>query len=983
MPEGNDGPAPSVEPKRPRVFLSYSRDDESVVKDLYQRLRTDGFDPWMDQEDLLGGRDWWYEIEKEIQASDAALVCLSRSVVEKPSYLHKETTLLLDFADRFPEGSTFVIPVRLDECEVPKRLSRWQRIDYFEKNGYQRLLRALPPPSRGEASEGPEEKAAQPPAARGRRILPISVLTAIAGLGWMLAANAPTIPPTKPPVQPSKVPLPRPSVAVTTFENRSGDRDLGWLSTALAEAVSAKLGTTGDIRVVDRHEVSLAETDLSLVPRAEASPRDLGKIRGLLGVELILGGAYGRDTKTSPIRLTLSLSDASTGRVMARTTGEGEVSSWLDLAARSAGNLPDPSIRKELRWPAPSLEENVRAVFPASTSAMKLYVEGLERYRRFDTLGASGLFAESAKLEPHPLVLAALARTHAELGQPQEGSGAIQTAKRLVEQTQNTPRALPERYLREIEIVERKVASDEEGVADRSLSLFRELFVDDVSYGLRAALALVEAGSADLVKPLLDELRLLPLAESHPRVDHMEADALLAQQQYLLAQPISERAIEKARVLGAVQQEALGRLQLASILSHMGYRSAAQKQFMEARVRFRQTGDRRGEAKCLEHEAFLYVGSDIGRAEHLFQSAIQRYEGLGDQQEKGRVLDIMSSVLMQMGELSAADRVTEEAAGPVSPLDQGLDPYQEAVDSYHRGDLAKSQELLEEARAIFRDNRQRDDEASVLGFLGEIALMQGRLPSAENLYSQALNSHLEIDSEVVPYDQVGLARVHMAMGKYPAARIKLNDALRWMRSRNGASEDIALHDAEAWTGTLLAFAELEVLTGNVKSSENRIREVLDRLELLTGNVDDSEDRGSDVLDHPVRGLRTVRSRALALQARILLGKGKTQAAWDTVSEAKQLAQGDFRALREAGIAAERVRAALGKEDLAVRELEAIAADAAKREQVSYQLESLLAAGEIELARLGRGRRRLEELRDRAAKLQFGQFVQRASLALEE
>ncbi|HYN20494.1 MAG TPA: restriction endonuclease, partial [Thermoanaerobaculia bacterium] len=87
----------------------------------------------------------------------------------------------------------------------------------------------------------------------------------------------------------SKVPLPRPSLAVMTFKNKTGDAALDWLSTALAETVSAKLGLRGDIRTVDRLEVSLAETDLLLAPRAEISHQDRERIRSLLGTEFVLG----------------------------------------------------------------------------------------------------------------------------------------------------------------------------------------------------------------------------------------------------------------------------------------------------------------------------------------------------------------------------------------------------------------------------------------------------------------------------------------------------------------------------------------------------------------------------------------------------------------------------------------------------------------------------------------------------------------------
>jgi hypothetical protein len=49
----------------------------------------------------------------------------------------------LDVADEQPEGAIFLIPLRLEECQVPDRLSQWQWVNYFDERGYERLLQAL------------------------------------------------------------------------------------------------------------------------------------------------------------------------------------------------------------------------------------------------------------------------------------------------------------------------------------------------------------------------------------------------------------------------------------------------------------------------------------------------------------------------------------------------------------------------------------------------------------------------------------------------------------------------------------------------------------------------------------------------------------------------------------------------------------------------------------------------------------------------
>lgn len=131
-------------PRRPlRVFLCHSSGDKPEVYKLYQRLRADGFDPWLDREDLLPGQDWRKEIPKAVRGADVVLVCLSRGAIAKNGYVRQEIEFALDAAESQPTGAIYLIPVKLKECAVPDRLARWQWVNLFEPDGYERLLRAL------------------------------------------------------------------------------------------------------------------------------------------------------------------------------------------------------------------------------------------------------------------------------------------------------------------------------------------------------------------------------------------------------------------------------------------------------------------------------------------------------------------------------------------------------------------------------------------------------------------------------------------------------------------------------------------------------------------------------------------------------------------------------------------------------------------------------------------------------------------------
>jgi len=126
-----------------KVFLCHASGDKPAVRDLYRRLRFDGIAPWLAEEDLLPGQDWQLEIPKAVRSSDAVIICLSSRAITKAGYVQKEIEDALDVADKQPEGAIFLIPLRLEECEAPERLRRWQWVDFFQEKGYERLLRAL------------------------------------------------------------------------------------------------------------------------------------------------------------------------------------------------------------------------------------------------------------------------------------------------------------------------------------------------------------------------------------------------------------------------------------------------------------------------------------------------------------------------------------------------------------------------------------------------------------------------------------------------------------------------------------------------------------------------------------------------------------------------------------------------------------------------------------------------------------------------
>lgn len=130
--------------KRPlKVFLCHAKVDKPAVRELYKRLTNEGLDAWLDAENLLPGQNWRVEIPKAIRDSDIVIVCLSENSINKDGYVQKEIKFALDVADEKPEGTIFIIPARLEECETPERLSMYHWVDLFDETGYRRLMLAF------------------------------------------------------------------------------------------------------------------------------------------------------------------------------------------------------------------------------------------------------------------------------------------------------------------------------------------------------------------------------------------------------------------------------------------------------------------------------------------------------------------------------------------------------------------------------------------------------------------------------------------------------------------------------------------------------------------------------------------------------------------------------------------------------------------------------------------------------------------------
>lgn len=127
---------------REHVFLSYAREDFAQAARLYDDLSSMGVEVWFDKKDLTPGERWKSAISRAIRNSSYFLAVLFKASVDKRGYVQRELKEALDVLAEVPEHQTFIIPVRVEECEPTNpELRELQFLDLFPS--YNEGLRKL------------------------------------------------------------------------------------------------------------------------------------------------------------------------------------------------------------------------------------------------------------------------------------------------------------------------------------------------------------------------------------------------------------------------------------------------------------------------------------------------------------------------------------------------------------------------------------------------------------------------------------------------------------------------------------------------------------------------------------------------------------------------------------------------------------------------------------------------------------------------
>jgi serine/threonine protein kinase/tetratricopeptide (TPR) repeat protein len=744
----------------------------------------------------------------------------------------------------------------------------------------------------------------------------------------------------------------RRSVAVLGFKNLSGKPDEAWISTALSEMLTTELAAGEQLRTVPGENVAQMKTDLSLQEADSFGSDTLEKIRKRLGSDLVILGSYlalGKDAG-GKIRLDFRLQDTVAGETIASVTESGTEDGLLELVSHSGATLRQKLGVGDV---SESQASDIKASLPANPEAARFYSEGLAKLRVFEAQQARDLLQKAIAADPkHAPSHAALAGAWASLGYDSKAQEQARQAFDLSATLSREQRlAIEGRYY--------ELQRD----WPKAIEIYRTLwrfFPDNLDYGLRLATVQTSAGQGQDARATVEELRKVPAPAVHDaRIDLAEAKAADSLGDFKRVQAAAAEAVKKGREQGAVLMVAQARLTEGGAMQHQGQQDLAAAAFSEAQQLFANAGERQAAAVALQFRGgLLYDKGDYDAARKIFEEALVVFREIGAEQNVSGALNRIGNVYYDQGRLTEAKSYYEKTLD----LDRKIGSKQGVAGSLGNlanvldglGDLQGALKMQEECLQAFTEVGNKRGMASTLANLGIVLEEIGDLENAKKRFEQAAHMQREASHRRgEAFAIYGIGDVLMAQGNLVEARKRQEEALS-IRQQTG--------EAGTAAQSLAQLALLSLEEDHAAESEKLARQAADEF---------GKDKSAPL-----------QASAYSILARALLAQKKLPEAQVVSERAVELSvKNPDRAPRfDATLARARVMAATGKSAEAIKLLNAVLGETRKLGYVSYELESILVMGEIEInsGNVPAGKTRLEALEKQATAKGFRLVAQKAA-----
>ena len=746
-----------------------------------------------------------------------------------------------------------------------------------------------------------------------------ATIVILAAIGWRVSAiRHRLVPPPTVVEQPIKM---RPSLAVLPFRNLSGRSETEWIATALPDMLTTELAVGEKLRTVPGENIARAAADLSLSGKDTLASDTLKRLRQYLGSDYVVLGSYLDlgNSSGGQIRVDLRLQDARSGEIIASVSEKGRERALDEVATRAGEDL-----RGKLGLQAETAAEatQAKASLSSSPEAVRLYSEGLAKFRVLDAPAATGLLVRAIAVDPNfALAHSALADAWSMQGYDAKAQAE---AKRALDLSAQLPREsklwIEGRYW---------ALNHNWNEAVRIYRTLFEFFPDNLDYGLSLANAQRHARTVDEALATLAQLRRLPPpARDDPRIDLAQADVFDVKGGYQEQQAAATAAGDRAQTIGA-QSLLVGALnRIARSLEKQGKLDEAAATAEEASKIASAAGERSEVALALTVLGIVrFDQGHFAEAREAYQQALALQRETGNKRGEATTLNDLGNVLGEQGDL----------AGSIKMLEGSLATFREVGDKHsaaavlssmaartlQQGNLQKAKQMLEEALVASREIGDQERTSTAIYNLGETLRFQGDLTAAAQMYQQSLELSRSIgDRSGTAYAIAGLGDVLTAQGQLASAKGKYEEALA-IRKQIGENGTVA--------ETELAMADVALEEDHLADAESLARQAREEFH-KEGSTDD------EIL-------------ADMLLAKVLLASGKPADAEQQVAAARDLVakSQDFSVRLKSAIVSAEVIARSGKPEDGLRGLQEAIGKAQERGYLGLALEAQISLGQIQLA----------------------------------